>query len=188
MGGVWIYQNNQELLEEDLFDISRIVEDDDIAITFSEDDEDTFSNGYEMKKEETYTTEDDEESRYVESDVPTAEENDETYFDHSERLKGKRECAEIKCEETEHDPLFYNAQKEPVEPVDRRLMEMIPENEFNDCGRDITVVKYTEPVIMENSHGQYVFQQIEFRNSSKEKDISRHKKRIQRRIRQHVRQ
>ncbi|MBN2101816.1 MAG: hypothetical protein JW716_03020 [Candidatus Aenigmarchaeota archaeon] len=150
-----------------MFDISQIAEEDEIKVAFSEEDEET-SNGYETKKKEIYAKEDEEEIRYIESDVPTSEDNDETHFDHSEKLKTTGYSIEMVHENPDTEFLFYDLQIEnPTCLTEKRLIETPPENELLDYERDITVVKYTEPVIMEDSHGQYVFQQIEMKSPEK---------------------
>ena len=158
LGGVWIYQHSEKLMEEELFDISQILKEDDTEVVFSKDPES--SEVYGSSKKGIYDSEDeDEEMKYFETEVPASEDNDETHFDHSERLSETRELTEIKyrfmeqcSSKPENDHVYDVADNDRIRDIENTGYE-----------KEFTVIKYTEPVIMEDSHGQYVFQQIEMK-------------------------
>jgi len=152
-------------LQEEIFDISEFLKSDIIKENIINRDETDFdeekTKTYSKKKKGNYNEEEteNEDMNYIVSGIPNPGELEESPQDAYAELMKTRLILEEKLSEFSRKGNFD-------EKIHEAYSEEMP---ALYTVSDITVIKYDNPVVMEYSHGQYVFQQIEFRNSSKER-------------------
>jgi len=136
-----------------LFDIKKLF----IQKSLIEENSGSIKKNYSKKRKEIYVEDEGEEddNNYIVSDVPIPEELEESPQDIYNQLMELQETLE-----KENKSLSEGKNLNQYSP------DIILSDQFDFQPTEITVIEYDKPVVMDYSHGQFVSQQVEFKNST----------------------